>query len=77
MAADPKAIMVLLGLGIHHLSMSPVSLDRARSIVRHLEFSRCRKMSNKLLKMNSRSEIKTLILSEFTSLFPDLDPDEE
>jgi len=77
MAADPKAIMVLLGLGIHHLSMSPVSLDRARSIVRRVDFSRCRKMSGKLLKMNSRSDIKDLILKEFTELFPDLDPDEE
>ncbi|MCK5519852.1 MAG: phosphoenolpyruvate--protein phosphotransferase, partial [Candidatus Marinimicrobia bacterium] len=36
MAGDPKAIIVLLGLGINRLSMSPVSLDRVRFAVRNL-----------------------------------------
>ncbi len=76
MAGDPKAIVVLLGLGITKLSMSPISLDRVRSIVRRLDFSKCRIFSNKLLRMTSRTDIQQAVILEFNSLFPDWDETE-
>ena len=49
MAGDPKMIEVLLGLGLRHLSMDPVNLLEAKSIIRQLDASKAKKVSRRLL----------------------------
>lgn len=49
MAGDPKLIEVLLGLGLRQLSMDPVNLLEAKSIIRQLDVTKAKKVSRRLL----------------------------
>lgn len=58
LGADPLFIPVLLGLGIRHFSMSPLSIPRAKKIIRSLSTKQCEKWLKKLLTFSRAKEIE-------------------
>ena len=61
MAADPHAVVVLLGLGVETLSMNAFSLPRIRALIRSLKFSEISGLLDVVLKMGNAIEIKATI----------------
>ena len=61
MAGDPIAIPLLVGMGLDELSMSAPSIQKARYIIRKLDFKKCESLTNEVLNLNSIEEIQSTL----------------
>jgi phosphotransferase system enzyme I (PtsI) len=60
-AGEPKLIPVLLGMGLDEFSMSPVSILRARYIIKQIAQHEMKIMADKILNMATSDEIEQFI----------------
>jgi phosphoenolpyruvate-protein phosphotransferase (PTS system enzyme I) len=58
LAADPAATVLLLGLGLDELSLSPVMLPEIKFLVRSLSMKKCQEFTQKVLSMCDADEIQ-------------------
>lgn len=70
-ASDPIAAMLLVGLGIDTLSVSPIFLGPVRTVIRNISYKESKKFADKVLKMETRQEVRNAIKHEFDRIFPD------
>lgn len=49
LAGNPKAIPLLLGLGVKILSVSPILIPEIKKVIRSVSIKNCKKMANKIL----------------------------
>jgi phosphotransferase system enzyme I (PtsI) len=57
LAADPKATLLLLGLGLTEFSVNPASLLRIKKIITSVELSYARKVAETAMKFSTAAEI--------------------
>ncbi|WP_025095158.1 phosphoenolpyruvate--protein phosphotransferase [Acinetobacter soli] len=60
LAADPKAVPILMGLGVDELSMSISSIPLVKAQVRHLNYAECQKLAQKALLCDSATAVREL-----------------
>ena len=53
-AANPIAIPLLLGIGIHTLSMNSISIPQAKWIIRHINHSDCKILASEVLQLSDK-----------------------
>lgn len=58
LGGDPLFIPVLLGLGIRHFSMNPLSIPRAKKMIRSLSIKECRRWVQKLFHLPRATEVQ-------------------
>jgi len=61
MAADPLATLVLLGLDLDELSVSPSMLPEVKRIIRSVSYEDAEKIAEKALQMKTSEQIETYI----------------
>jgi phosphotransferase system, enzyme I, PtsP len=61
MAGDPAGALLLLGMGVHALSMSPASLPRAKLVIRSFRLQRARALLDAALGMEDGFAIHRLL----------------
>ena len=61
MAGDPRAVVVLLALGVDSLSMSASSLLRIKWVIRQLDRARAKQLLDNVLQMESAKEIRQFL----------------
>jgi phosphotransferase system enzyme I (PtsP) len=61
MAGDPASVLLLIGLGVDSLSMTPSSLPRAKWTIRSFTMQQGRRLADKALKIDNEAD--TLRLS--------------
>ena len=61
MAGDPKAMVVLLSMGITQLSMVESSIPLAKALIRHLDYKKLSEMKEELLGCNNSAKLKDLL----------------
>jgi len=71
MAGDPLSILLLVGLDIDMLSVSPIFLGPVREMIRGLSFKDLQDLVRKLLKMDKRQDVYKTLKDRFVSFFPD------
>ena len=59
MAGDPKAVLLLLGLGIRILSLSPGLIPEVKEVVRVLELDHARDVASRCLELESGSAVRS------------------
>ena len=64
MAADPLAVVLLLGMGFDSLSMNANSLLRVKWIVRQFKFSKAKKILDHVMLMTDTQEIRAFLETE-------------
>jgi len=62
MASDPRYTPILVGLGVHELSMGPVSLGIIRRIIRRIKMHEAEKIADQVI--NCRTAAEALEISE-------------
>ncbi|MCL2791722.1 MAG: phosphoenolpyruvate--protein phosphotransferase [Spirochaetaceae bacterium] len=72
MGGDPKAIIVLLGLGLEFFSMSPASIPLAKKVIRNVEVKEAEKIIDTIMQMGSGTEINSFVESWFNERFSGL-----
>ncbi len=72
MASDPYATMILIGLGIDELSVSPVSLLLIKEIIRRVDYTECENLAERALSYSTSLEIDHYLKSILKKKFKDL-----
>src|SRR5690606_31950409 len=66
MAGDPKAVPVLLGLGLHEFSMSSSSILSTRELIQSLEQSSWTELAQQALSLPTASEVEQFVQQQLT-----------
>jgi multiphosphoryl transfer protein len=61
LASDPLAVPVLLGLGVHELSVVPGLIPRIKARIRDCSMARCRELAERALSLASAAEVRALV----------------
>jgi phosphotransferase system enzyme I (PtsI) len=61
MASDPRAAVVLLGLGLDEFSMNAVGLPRVKQVIRSLSSEEARTIARSVLTLQRSREIVTAL----------------
>jgi signal transduction protein with GAF and PtsI domain len=71
MAAEPLQSLVLLGLGVRELSMSPAAIPRVKAAVRGVRAARAQEVALACLELPTAAEIEATLHRELAgSLAP-------
>jgi phosphotransferase system enzyme I (PtsI) len=71
-AADPMGIVLLLGLGIDELSVSPWALPEAKNIIRSIDTDVAAEIARQALRQSTALEVQRLLRRETDRKFPKL-----
>lgn len=71
MAGDPKAIFILIGLGLDELSVSPVVVPKIKQIIRSINYSEATQIAQRVLQMETSQEIQNFIEKVMEKKFRD------
>ncbi len=71
MASEPEYIMLLLGMGIRTLSMTPPMIPEIKQIIRSVTMAECNKVARKALGMNSERQITSFLRGTARDLIPE------
>ncbi|MCJ7496804.1 MAG: phosphoenolpyruvate--protein phosphotransferase, partial [candidate division Zixibacteria bacterium] len=69
MAADPKATVLLVGLGIDELSASPLSIPQIKKVVRSIEFREAKNFAEEVMRLNDSREIEKVLEEYYCQRF--------
>ncbi|HSN94267.1 MAG TPA: phosphoenolpyruvate--protein phosphotransferase, partial [Anaerolineaceae bacterium] len=61
LGGDPMAIPILIGLGLHELSMNPNAIPDAKEIVRNWTMEKAREVALKALDMESAEQVREMM----------------
>ena len=64
MAGDPAAVVLLIGMGIDILSMSPNGLPRVKGVIRSISRKRSEKLLRRALRMENPDSVRALVNRE-------------
>lgn len=69
MAGNPLYTLILIGLGLHELSMNALSIPRAKRMIRSLNFEDCQKLARRALTAHSAQEVEQLVRQKLKAHF--------
>ena len=72
MASDPRYTPILIGLGIHELSMTPASIGPVRRLIRSLKMHDAHKLVEKALRAGSSKEVMAMSAELISKVDPDI-----
>mgnify|MGYP000450988455 CR=1 FL=1 len=71
MAATPLATIILLGLGLDELSVTPAILPEIKSIIRSITFGEAERIAEKALQLSTSKEVENFMYRIMEKRFKD------
>ena len=71
MASEPEYIMVLLGIGIRTVSVTPPMIPEIKQIIRSVTMEECNSLARKVLGMNSERQISSYMRNAARKVLPE------
>ena len=68
MASDPLATLLLVGMGLDELSLSPLFIPVVRKVIREVDYQTARLIARETLQMASVQEIKGYLVERYRDL---------
>ncbi len=65
LAGEPKAIPLLLGLGLDEFSMTPAAIPQAKQIIRSLTIAEAREIAQRVLQLSTAAEVNRYLEEVF------------
>ena len=72
MAGQPRAFVLLLGMGLRSFSMSPAFVPSIKELARHVRQSHAEWVLNRAMKLKTTSEVKRFLAKQLHELAPNL-----
>ncbi|MCB9800496.1 MAG: phosphoenolpyruvate--protein phosphotransferase [Candidatus Omnitrophica bacterium] len=72
MAADPAIAVLLVGLGVDELSISPFILPKAKKAIRSVSYEFAQEIAGEALKFETGKEVREFITAKMKRVCPDL-----
>ncbi len=73
MAADPYAVVLLIGFGLEELSVVPKMVPEIKRIVKTIKFKDARRISKRALVFKTQNEVKEFIIKELKGIIPEVE----
>jgi phosphoenolpyruvate-protein kinase (PTS system EI component) len=61
LASEPAAVPVLLGLGVHELSVVPTMIPQLKSVIRTLTLDACRSLAQRAVALDTAEAVRALV----------------
>ena len=71
MASEPEYIMLLLGLGVRTLSLTPPMIPEIKQIIRTVTMEDCNQLARKVLGLNSERQISAYLRNAARKILPE------
>jgi len=71
MASEPEYIMLLLGMGVRTVSISPPMIPEIKQVIRSVTLEDCNKLARKVLGMNSERQISAYLRNAAGKILPE------
>ncbi len=68
MASDPLAALLLVGMGLDELSLSPLFIPVVRKVIREVDYQTARLIARETLQMASVQEVKGYLVERYRDL---------
>ena len=75
LASEPLFTMLLLGLGLRTLSLSPSRIPTVKRVIRSVDMERCERLARRVGSFDSERQILRALREELEQVVPDLDDD--
>jgi phosphotransferase system enzyme I (PtsI) len=72
MSGSPVYTMLLLGLGLRQLSVTPAALYEVKKVCRSVTIAQCQAVARRALEMDGAREIKSYLREELKKAVPEL-----
>ena len=72
MAGDPIYTIVLLGLGIDELSMSPVAIPEVKKVIRSITVAEAKAVTREALGLSTGREVEMLLRKQLKKIMPEV-----
>lgn len=71
MCGDPQYTMLLLGIGLRTLSVTPAAVPEIKRVCRSVTIERCESVAERVRTLESARDIKTFLKEELSKIFPE------
>jgi len=71
MASDPEFVMLLVGLGVRTISLTPPMIPEIKQIVRSVTIESCNRIARKVLTMNSEWQVSNYLRDAVRKILPE------
>jgi phosphocarrier protein FPr/phosphocarrier protein len=68
LASDPTAVPILIGLGVHELSMVPSVIPQVKALISDLSIDSCRELAREVLELETAEAVRALALRAIASV---------
>jgi phosphoenolpyruvate-protein phosphotransferase (PTS system enzyme I) len=72
MCGNPMYTMLLLGLGLRSMSVTPAAIPEIKQVCRRVSVSHCERVAEKTLKMESARDVRAFLKEELTKALPEV-----
>lgn len=71
MAGDPLYTIMLIGLGLDELSMSPIRIPELKKVIRSISLKEAKQVTEKVLSFSTNREVETLLREKLKKVLPE------
>ena len=71
MCGDPTYTMLLLGIGLRSLSVTPAAVPEIKRVCRTVTIEKCEEVAERVRSLESARDIKTYLKEELSKVFPE------
>ncbi len=71
MAGQPEYVMLLIGLGLHSLSITPPAIPEVKKVIRSVSLDQCKRVAKKVAGFDSDREVTNYLKDELYKIVPD------
>jgi phosphotransferase system enzyme I (PtsI) len=71
MCGNPLYTMLLLGLGLRGLSVTPSAVPEVKRVCRSVSLEQCRKVADQVRALETARDVKTYLKEELSKVFPE------
>jgi phosphotransferase system enzyme I (PtsI) len=72
MSGNPQYTMLLLGLGLRTLSVTPAAIPEIKQVCRRVSIAACQRVAERALELESARDVRTYLKEELTRVLPEM-----
>jgi phosphotransferase system enzyme I (PtsI) len=72
MCGNPLYTMLLLGMGLRSLSVTPAAIPEIKQVCRRVSMENCRRIAERALHLENARDVKTYLKEELSKVLPEL-----
>ena len=72
MCGNPLYTMLLLGIGLRSLSVTPAAIPEIKQVCRRVSIATCERVAERALELESARDVRTYLKEELSKVLPEL-----